>query len=1107
MFSAFLGASLALIPQSMEAAESDCSAAPAGAVGWWSGEGNANDLTGRFNGTAHNVSFTAGKVGQGFNFNGVNSYVSIADAPQLSFTNELTVEFWFLSRSWSGGGGGLFSKRDAGNLSNYGLNVSDSYGFDVYYEDPTVSGGDYSPGISGFEISAFFPLPTTGVFHHTAMTFKQVDSDHVRVDTYLDGTLATNKTMLGNLSRTINQAPLVIGATGVGSGQVQYFNGIIDEFTLYGRALSASEIQGIFNAGDSGKCAPPVAPTISQQPSSQTVGVGSDVTFAVSATGTAPLSFQWLVNDSLIPDATNSSLTLSNVQTFDSGSYSVRVTNIAGQITSTTATLIVQVPACVEVPAGLIGWWPGDGNAADYYGQLNGVGFNVSYAPGRVGQAFNFNGMNSYIAISNSPELNITNELTIELWFLSRNWLQTGMGLFSKRDSIVANYGLNISQTYGLDVYYEDPKVSGGDYSPGTSGVEISAYFPLPSANQFHHAACTMKQVDGGHVTVGTYIDGTLVTNKTMVGNLTNTLNQAALIIGATGVGNGILEYFNGLIDEFTLYNRALSAEEINGLFTADSWGKCKDPVAPAITQQPQSQTAIAGSTISIAVKTKGTYPAFQWRFNGSPVSEGTNATLTLNNVSLADAGSYDVIVSNSSGSVTSDVALVQVKLPRRLEIADAPAQQEGTSIQIPITLVSEGDVGGITFAVNFDTTYLRNPDLAWDSILDGSFNNVNTNTAGQLRATFALPATTIPAGTQTLAQLSFFLRSVPHTLTTPLTLQILDMSGASGETLTGTVARSSSVIDKVRKITGDNNANDRLDVGDATVVLRYLAALDPVRSWDVPLNDINQNAGLDSGDTIRILRAASGIDPQPPVPPAAFAFFTTQSLTAEAPANATLVPGQIRTGPASNATVQVLLQNTGKPIAGAAVRLHYDTNALRLTSSQSYHTGSLVPANALSVWNIAPSQNVLATQNGDISLATSTATSWPATDGVLAELTFQVQPGATNQYLWPITLVSVETTEDGYVNHQWSTAGATVSARGALPARLNAGSGLINGHFSLSLSGDAGASYIVETSEDLVHWTFLETIANSNGTTTVTDANAGNVDHRFYRSRPATSP
>jgi hypothetical protein len=81
-------------------------------------------------------------------------------------------------------------------------------------------------------------------------------------------------------------------------------------------------------------------PGVSSPPTNQTVTAGANVTFRVTATGTAPLSYLWKFNTVAIPGATTNSLQLINVQTTNSGTYSVTITNSAGS-TNASATLTV----------------------------------------------------------------------------------------------------------------------------------------------------------------------------------------------------------------------------------------------------------------------------------------------------------------------------------------------------------------------------------------------------------------------------------------------------------------------------------------------------------------------------------------------------------------------------------------------------------------------------------------------------------------------------------------------------------------------------------------------------------------------------------------------
>lgn len=82
-------------------------------------------------------------------------------------------------------------------------------------------------------------------------------------------------------------------------------------------------------------------PGITTQPASQTAPAGSNVTFSVVATGTAPLGYQWKKDGADIPGATGAALTLTNVQPSDAGIYTVVVSNSLGVATSDPAALTV----------------------------------------------------------------------------------------------------------------------------------------------------------------------------------------------------------------------------------------------------------------------------------------------------------------------------------------------------------------------------------------------------------------------------------------------------------------------------------------------------------------------------------------------------------------------------------------------------------------------------------------------------------------------------------------------------------------------------------------------------------------------------------------------
>jgi endonuclease/exonuclease/phosphatase family metal-dependent hydrolase len=84
-----------------------------------------------------------------------------------------------------------------------------------------------------------------------------------------------------------------------------------------------------------------IAPTISAQPQSQNTNAGATIGFSVTTSGSPAPNYQWRLNANPISGATSSSYTRTNVQPADTGDYSVLVTNVAGSVVSSNATLTV----------------------------------------------------------------------------------------------------------------------------------------------------------------------------------------------------------------------------------------------------------------------------------------------------------------------------------------------------------------------------------------------------------------------------------------------------------------------------------------------------------------------------------------------------------------------------------------------------------------------------------------------------------------------------------------------------------------------------------------------------------------------------------------------
>src|SRR5262249_11793673 len=88
-------------------------------------------------------------------------------------------------------------------------------------------------------------------------------------------------------------------------------------------------------------------PVITGQPGNQSVIAGGTAHFSVTASGSAPLRYQWRSNGGPVSGATTSTLTLNNVQSGNTGNYTVVVTNLSGSVTSAVAVLTINVPPSI----------------------------------------------------------------------------------------------------------------------------------------------------------------------------------------------------------------------------------------------------------------------------------------------------------------------------------------------------------------------------------------------------------------------------------------------------------------------------------------------------------------------------------------------------------------------------------------------------------------------------------------------------------------------------------------------------------------------------------------------------------------------------------------
>lgn len=220
-----------------------CRTAPPGLVSWWRGAGNGNDTVGANKGTLHGgASYAPGKVGQGFSFDGNGANVDFGSSAGNFGTNDFTIEFWMKTTSITNQD--ILCKRPVCGHSSFWHIVM--RGVPSIVVDQNAAG-------TGFGRVTATTAVNDGAFHHVAFT-----REGVTLRAYVDGAMNSSTTLLAVASIS-NSVPMYAGwSVCQSAGTTHAFNGVLDEISLYNRALASSEIEATYRAGVEGKCLTPV---------------------------------------------------------------------------------------------------------------------------------------------------------------------------------------------------------------------------------------------------------------------------------------------------------------------------------------------------------------------------------------------------------------------------------------------------------------------------------------------------------------------------------------------------------------------------------------------------------------------------------------------------------------------------------------------------------------------------------------------------------------------------------------------------------------------------------------------------------------------------------
>jgi len=707
-----------------------CVASPSGLVAWWPGDGHSLDLQGSNHGTNRNgATYTSGKAGESFVFDGLDDYVETAFDAQPSAMPNTTWECWVFPTVADGARRQILSTDDG----NYDRSVGiESSTFIVF----TGWGAWYVTGLS------------LNRWQHIAVVFATNN-----VEFYKDGVrFSYGYAPVGqDTTRRLN--------IGRNPGFGEYFQGRIDEVGIYNRALSAAEINAIYNTGAGGRCKPaPPCPALSITPASLAggaAGAAYSQMFAGNG-GAAPYVFSVANGSAALPPSLTLSSngllsgTLTATGTFP---FTLRVTDNNGcsRAQNFSVTVTTRAPLCSNLPPNLVSWWRAEDNAEDSAGFNSAPNLNgTTFTAGKVGQAFKFDGVTNYLLVGTNGFLVGLNDFTIE------GWVKTTSGKDYSSIFSVGSYNPGFYMRYNgaLQLYP----------STGTTNLNVND-------GAFHHVAVVRQS---GTLTY--YKDGAVVGTASSG----TPLSSPNVYIGTSTYGG---ENFPGLIDELSFYDRALSASEMQTLFAQGSAGKCGGGTnAPDI--------ALSATNLSFA---------------SVLVGDSANATLTISNVGAGLLTVNSLATNNPAFTVVSPTTPFSIAAGTQALVTLRFAPTNSGSHTGTLTIASDDpDEGSVLVALSgtgsTNANEFINPvaDYRFQNTLASSIGNppdlqyintghgfLSTNVDGSARTVLGFPAgagLSLAPTTGLLASNEFSVVMLMRFDTVPGYRRILDLRGATGD-------------------------------------------------------------------------------------------------------------------------------------------------------------------------------------------------------------------------------------------------------------------------------------------------------------------------------------
>lgn len=509
-------------------------------------------------------------------------------------------------------------------------------------------------------------------------------------------------------------------------------------------------------------------PFVFSSPSSRYADLGRSIKLSVGAGGTAPLRYQWRFNGINISGATNSAITLANLQPVNGGSYAVVVTNSAGATTSSVAMLTVNGP-----------FTPVFADNFDTNSAANWLLSRSTNNNARATFAYDYSGYGIPAAPNSAG--GTTRGVKFEANY-------TGAGVAALNISPIGqSFGGNYRLHYDMWINANGPFPAGGTGSTqlqtaglGTTGNKVEwnsgtpdgVFFAIDGEGQATDTSPDIRAYVGAtlqNTNTGVYTGGTNTSirrcSDPYYGNVFPGGQTAPAAQGQSGgleagtvgfawrdvvvnkTGNVIDWFIDGL--KICSVTNSLAASNIfvgywdpfsslsdntNLSFALVDNLRVEVPaVAPAIAGEPNPVAVKVTSNATFTVSASGIpAPAFQWRLNGTNIAGANASRYTRTNAQYADAGNYSVLVTNVAGAVASSNALLSILTASPAELQAITWVPADGSIQLRIM----GDPGA-TYYVQTSTNLVDWAPLTNVTIQTGSLDLSLTGSTNDARRFF----------------------------------------------------------------------------------------------------------------------------------------------------------------------------------------------------------------------------------------------------------------------------------------------------------------------------------------------------------------------------------